>query len=138
MKNCYHNKDMNIIKGKTISVQIVLCEYKGQANQEPGNWCLQFNCNMAYLKMLRKKRRDIYKELPDTKMLLEHSLLKNVFTTHEKSTIIDSDITQSDRAENFIRALERKDVHKYYKFLAVLDECKPSLAEKLACDKGKN
>ena len=77
----------------------------------------------------------MYRELPDTKVLLEHPLLKHTFTLHEKSMITDPHITPSDQAENFIMALERKGVQQYLKFLKVLSECRLSLSEKLIdCD----
>ena len=86
----------------------------------------------TYLKVLRKERKLIQRELPDTRVVLEHPLMKNVLTSFEITEIASMESsTPSDRAEKLIKALECKGVEQYATFLKVLKQYRPSLAEKL-------
>ena len=84
----------------------------------------------TYLRVLRVKRQLIYKELPDTKALLQDSRLYHLFTPFERNKII-SQYTPTECAEEMIQALECKGYESYETFILVLQEFRPSLAQKL-------
>lgn len=83
-----------------------------------------------YTRVLRVKRRDILRELPDTKELLKDARLEKMFTRFEKGEIT-SQKTPTENAEKLVRALEFKGYESYNIFVSVLREYRPSLAEKL-------
>ena len=84
----------------------------------------------TYLRVLRVKRQLIHRELPDTKGLLQDSRLYHLFTPFERNEII-SQYTPTECAEKMIQALECKGYKSYETFILVLQEFRPSLAQKL-------
>ena len=84
----------------------------------------------TYLHVLRVKRQLIHRELPDTEALLQDSRLYHLFTPFERNKII-SQYTPTECAEEMIQALECKGYESYETFILVLQEFRPSLAQKL-------
>ena len=86
--------------------------------------------DQRYLKVLRRKRVLLLQELPDMEALMKFPDLSSHFTSYERSDIISPKVP-SERALNFVDALERKGPHVYETFKMVLRQFRPDLVVRL-------
>ena len=86
--------------------------------------------DQRYLKVLRRKRVLLLRELPDIETLMKTPELLSHFTSYERSEILSPSVP-SERASNFVHALERKGPGVYEAFVAALRQFRPDLAVRL-------
>lgn len=90
----------------------------------------QNNLEIVYKRVLRRRRRSLHLEMPDTGVLLEDPRLKTQFTVHERREITGQ-LSSPECAEKLVQLLEFKGPDMYNKFLSVLVDYRPSLVDKL-------
>lgn len=83
-----------------------------------------------FVRVLRRMRPVLSRELPDVAMLLKRPELKPHFTVYESSTILSQSLP-SQRAEKLIQILEFKSYDVYQKFVSVIKELRTDLAIRL-------
>lgn len=83
-----------------------------------------------FVRVLRRMRPVLTRELPKVSVLLKRPELKPYFTTYESNAILSQNLP-SQRAEKFIEVLEFKTYDVYQKFLSVLKELRTDLAVRL-------
>lgn len=86
--------------------------------------------NPKYLRVLRRMRPVLTRELPDTAVLLKRPELKPHFTAYEENSVLTQSLP-SHRAEKFIEIMEFKSYDVYQKFVSVLRSLRTDLAIRL-------
>ena len=81
-----------------------------------------------HVKLLKRQRALLVKQLPDLQSLLQHLSLH--FSAYEKAEILKQRI-QAEKAEKFLDIMEYKPVVVYQEFLRALHTMTPDLAVRL-------